>query len=74
MEDCLLWEGPHNGAGEECEEEGAAETTCDELTTISIPCPPALLRGEEVENLGVQLSPGGREILRFRFYFLRVLL
>ncbi|KAK4810617.1 hypothetical protein QYF61_007354 [Mycteria americana] len=27
MEDCLLWEGPHAGAGEECEEEGAAETS-----------------------------------------------
>jgi len=27
------------------EEEGAAETTCDELTTTPIPCPPALLRG-----------------------------
>ncbi|KAK4832969.1 hypothetical protein QYF61_026795 [Mycteria americana] len=26
VEDCLLWEGPHAGAGEECEEEGAAET------------------------------------------------
>ena len=42
MEDCLLWEGPHTGAGEECEEsfpeeEGAAETTCGELTTTPIP-------------------------------------
>jgi len=26
------------------EEEGAAETTCDELTTTPIPRPPALLR------------------------------
>jgi len=27
------------------EEEGAAERTSDELTTIPIPCPPALLGG-----------------------------
>ena len=27
------------------EEEGAAETTCDELTTTPIPHPPALLEG-----------------------------
>jgi len=27
------------------EEEGAAETTCDELTITPIPCPPAPLRG-----------------------------
>ena len=45
MEDCLPWEGPHGGAGEECEEEGAAETTCDELTTTPIPRPPVPLRG-----------------------------
>lgn len=31
MEDCLLWEGPQAEAGEECEEEGVAETTCDDL-------------------------------------------
>ena len=45
MENCLSWEGPHAGAGAECEEEGAAETTCDELTTSSIPLPPVPLRG-----------------------------
>jgi len=32
------------------EEEGAAETTCDELTVTSIPCPPAPLGGEEREK------------------------
>ncbi|GAB0183826.1 EH domain-containing protein 4 [Grus japonensis] len=42
MEDCLLWEGPHTGAREEREEsspeeEGAADTTCDELMAASIP-------------------------------------
>jgi len=43
MEDCLPWEGPHTGAGEECEEEGAAGRMCDELTATPIPHPPALL-------------------------------
>ena len=52
-------------------EEGAAETTCDELTVNPIPCPPAPLGGLE-ENLGVKLCPGRREgwsegVLRFGF-------
>ena len=45
VEDCLPWEGPHAGAGEECEEEGVAETTCDELTETPIPRPPVPLAG-----------------------------
>jgi len=45
MEDYLPWEGSHAGAGEECEEsspeeEGVAETTCDELSARPIPHPP----------------------------------
>ena len=44
------WEGPHTGAEEEHEEEGAAETTCDELTASPAPCPLRCLRG------------GGREV------------
>jgi len=44
MDNCLLWEGPHAGAGAECEEEGAAETACNELTAAPIPRPPVLLR------------------------------
>lgn len=44
MGDCLPREGPHSGAGEECEEsfpeeEGESETTCDELTIAPTPCP-----------------------------------
>lgn len=35
--DCLPLEGPHGGAGKECEEEGAAETVYDELIATSIP-------------------------------------
>ncbi|KAK4810860.1 LOW QUALITY PROTEIN: hypothetical protein QYF61_008832 [Mycteria americana] len=37
VKDCILWEGPHAGAGEECEEEGAAEAKHYELTTTPIP-------------------------------------
>ena len=44
VEVCLLWEGPHTGAGEECEGEEAAATTCDKLTATPIPHHPAPLR------------------------------
>jgi len=37
LENCLPGEGPHAGAREECEEEGLAETMCDELTATPIP-------------------------------------
>ena len=50
MEDCLPWEGPHAGAGEECEEKGAAETMCDELTATPIPCSSAPLRRRRWRN------------------------
>jgi len=46
VEDCLLWEGHHAGAGEESEEEEAAERTCDELTVTPIPHPPVPLGGK----------------------------
>jgi len=45
MKDCLLWEGPQTGTEEECEEEGTAETTYNELTATPIPRPPVPLRG-----------------------------
>jgi len=71
---CLPWEGTHAGAGEESEEEGAAEALCDELTITPISLSPCAAHGEEAENLGVELSPGRREgwgegVLRFSFYF-----
>jgi len=56
LENCLLWKGPHAGAGEECEEETAAETTCDELTGTTILCSPALLGGRRQGKPGVKLS------------------
>jgi len=45
MDNFLPWEGPHDRAGEDCEEEAASETVCDELTIMPIPYPPVLLRG-----------------------------
>ncbi|KAK4806915.1 hypothetical protein QYF61_012636 [Mycteria americana] len=62
--DCLLWKGPHAGAGEECEEEGVAETMCDELTTTPIPCSPVpapnghvLLAQDFLERLKLLKAP-----------------
>jgi len=51
MNDCLSWEGPHAGVGEECEQEGMSETKCDELTATPIPC-----------HLCVTLQGGGRRV------------
>lgn len=34
MKDCVPWGGPQARLGEQCEEEGAAETSCYGLTTI----------------------------------------
>jgi len=52
----------HAGAGEECEEsspkeEGAAETTWDELTVTPIPCPPVMLGGRRQRNKS-EVEPG----------------
>jgi len=65
VENCLPWEGPHTGAGEECEdfspkEEGAAETVCDELTVTLIPRPPVLPGGRRERN-GSEGEPRRRE-------------
>ena len=54
---CLLWEGPYAGAGEECEEEGSAETTCDEMSTTTIFHHAVPLRGTEVEKIGSEAEP-----------------
>jgi len=73
VKDCLPRVGPHARAGEDCEEEGTAETTCDELTATHIPRPPVPL-GENVENLGVKLRPARKEdcgegVFKTWFYF-----
>jgi len=56
------------------EEEGTAETTCDELTAAPIPHPPALLRGRRERKSGVKLSLRRKEgwgegVFRIWFYF-----
>jgi len=50
-----------DGAGNECEEsspeeEGVAETTCDELTVTPIPHPPVPLGGERWRNI-IEVEP-----------------
>jgi len=49
------------------EEEGAAETTCDELTITPIPCPPAPLGGRRERKSGMKLSLGRGESLSSYF-------
>jgi len=55
------------------EEEGAAETTCDELTITPIPRPPALLGGRRERNRS-EVEPGkkrgvGERCFKIWFYF-----
>jgi len=59
MEDCLLWEGHHTRAGEECGEEGAAET-CDELIVIPFPVP-LHCWGERRREIRSEVKPGRKE-------------
>jgi len=61
LEGCLPWEGPYTGAGEECEEEGVAERTSDELTPTPIPHPPVPLGGEDVEKIASKVKPGKKQ-------------
>jgi len=62
VEDCLLWEGLHAGTGKSVrcpprEEEGEAETTCDDLTAPPILCHPCATRVEELEKIGSEVEP-----------------
>jgi len=50
MEDCLPWERPCSGTGEECEEKDAAENMGDELTTTPLPHPPSPLGWRREKN------------------------
>jgi len=74
MEDTLPWEGPHAAAGEECEEEGAAKTTYDELTAVPILPLPCATRGETVEKIKSEVEPRKKEgvggsCFKIWFYF-----
>jgi len=60
------------------EEEGAAETACDELAVNLIPRPPAPLGGRR-ETHGTEAEPGkkggvGGRCFKIRIYFLIILL
>ncbi|PKU47314.1 rna-directed dna polymerase from mobile element jockey-like [Limosa lapponica baueri] len=63
MENCLLWWDPTVEQGKSVrshphEEEGEAETMCDELTTIPIPHPPALLGEGGGREIRSKVKPG----------------
>jgi len=49
------------------EEKGAAETTCDELTTTPIPRPPAPLGGRRERN-GSEVEPGKKGMVGGRCF------
>lgn len=68
--DCLLWKGPHAGAGQEREEEGAAERTPDELSATPILCTPVPLKGGGGE-FGNENEHRKKGLVYFgiRFYF-----
>jgi len=61
VENCLPWEGPHTGEGEECEEEGAVETMCDKMTAAPIPRPSVLLRAGGGREYRSAVKPGKKE-------------
>jgi len=57
VKDCIPWERPHAGAGEELDKEGIAEAKHYELTMTTIPHPlHCLEERDEVEESGVKLS------------------
>lgn len=64
LKDCSPW-AIHKGAGEQREEEGAAETRCYGLTTT-----PAALRAGEAEELGMEEGNWGWEKGEVLFLFL----
>lgn len=64
MKDCLLWEGPHAGAREECEESCPESSRDNRMNWLP----------EEVENLRMKLCLGrrkgcGKGIFRFGFSY-----
>lgn len=61
MEDCFRWQEFYTGAGEESEEEEAAETTYDELTAMPIPCSLVLLGERNKKVSEVKFNLGKRE-------------
>jgi len=75
MKNCSPWEGLKLEQGQSVrspppKEEGAAETTCDELTTAPIPHPPASLGGRRQKIRSKVWEQGrgrGKVFLRYGF-------
>jgi len=67
LDNCVLWLGPHPGAGEECEEEGAVETMCGELTATPILQHPVPLGGGGRE-FGSEVEPRKKGGVRGRCF------
>lgn len=68
MKDSMLWEGLYTGAGEECEEERAAEIKHYELTLTLIPSPFYQWRRSRFEGedkLGEEGTGGENVFFRF---------
>lgn len=55
-----MCQGSHTGAAEECEEEGAAERMCDELTTTLVSSIPLCCCGGEDREIRKKRGVGGR--------------
>ena len=69
MKDCILWVGPHAGAGQKREEERETETKGNELTATSIPHPPVPLRqGAEGRGVRSEVEPGKKGGVRERVF------
>lgn len=75
-----MWEGPHAGAGEKCEEEGVAETECYKLIQPPFPNPlhPQGEHGRRVGSGGMKLSlerkRGGGKVVLILFLFVTIVL
>lgn len=71
--DCIPWEGPHTGAGDKYEKKGVAVMKSSQLTTMSLPPPPALLQVwsrrfiSEAEP-GKKEGAGEKSVSRFFFH------
>ncbi|GAB0203412.1 mitochondrial enolase superfamily member 1 [Grus japonensis] len=66
VKDRLPWKGPHAGAGEEIDEEGVTETTCDELITTPIPRCPVSLRVDCTLLPGTAKQKSKKKKFRYR--------
>lgn len=71
MKDCIPCKRAFTAAGEECDEEGATEMKCYEVTTTPIPYSSVPLMREEVEESAANLLVEGWWVL-YCFVFVLV--